>query len=90
MSCTHTKTSAQGNRIPLGNSDNNGNNTPPRSPRQNLIGPPSPPRHPPSHREEEANDDISSEDLIRFEQDDGAQHLMLKLLERNGRNTYNI
>ena len=84
VSHAQPKTNAYEDRPPFGTSGNNGNNMPPWSPRQNLVAPPSPPRHPPSHHEEEANDDISSEELVRFEQDDVAQRMMLKLLECNG------
>ena len=65
-------------------SGNHGNNTPPRSPRQKISPPPSPPRCPPSHHEAEANEEISSEALMRFEQDEEAQCLMHVLLECNG------
>ena len=47
---------------------NNGNNMPPRSPPRPTFGmPSSPPRPPPSQHEAEADDEISSEDLMRFE-----------------------
>ena len=54
------------------------NNTPPRSPRQS-----SPLRQPPSHHEEEGNDEISLEALMHFEQDEEAQCMMCILLECN-------
>ena len=84
ISHAQPETSAYEDRLPFGTNGNNGNNTPPRSPRQPLTAPPSPPRHPPSHHEEEANDEISSEELMRFKQDDVAQCLMLKILKCNG------
>ena len=84
MSHDQPETSAYEDRPPFGTSVNNGNNTPLRSPRQTLIAPPSLPRCPPSHHEEEANDDITSEELMRFKQDDVSHHLMLKILECNG------
>ena len=57
---------------------------PPRSPRKFFSPPPSPPRHPPSYHEVEGNEEISSEALMRFEQDEETQHLMHVLLEFNG------
>ena len=83
MSHAQIETSAYEDRPPFGTIDNNGNNTPPRSPRQTLTTPPLPLRSHPSHHEEEANDDITYEEFMRFEQDDVAQLLMHKLLEHN-------
>lgn len=50
--------------IPL--SGNDGNNTPPRTPRVKVGACPSPPRNSQSHHESETNDEITSEDLMRF------------------------
>ena len=52
---------------------------PPRSPRQS-----SPQRRPPSHHEEEGNDEIYPKALMHFEQDEKAQCMMRILLEHNG------
>ena len=54
-------------------SGNHGNNMPPSSPRQKYAPLHSCPRHPPSHHEAKANEEISSEALMRFEQDEEAQ-----------------
>ena len=82
------KTSAYEDKPPFGTTSHNSNNMRPRSPRQTLIAPPSSPRHPPSHFEEEANDEITNEELMRFEQDEVTQRMMQKLLERSGDQYY--
>ena len=68
-------------RPPFGARGNHGNNTLPRSPRKPLT---TPPRYPSSHHEVEANDEIPSEQLMRFEQDEVVQCLMHVVLEHNG------
>ena len=62
MSHDQLETSCYENRPPFGTSGNCGNNTQPRSSRQILVEPPSPLICPPSYHEEEANDDITSEE----------------------------
>ena len=52
MSHAQPETNAYKDIPPFSTSGNNGNNTPLRSPRKNLVVPPSPPRCPPSHHEE--------------------------------------
>lgn len=62
---------------------NYGNNMPPKSPRTNTRACLSPPRHSQSHHESEVNDKITSKDLMRFQQDEVSQRLILKALEKN-------
>ena len=66
--------------IPL--SGNGGNHTLPRTPRVNMEACPSPPRKSQLHHE--SDDETTSKDVIKFQQDEIAQKLMLKYLEQNG------
>ena len=84
MSHNQPETIGYDYRPPFGGNNNHGNNMSPRSPRKTITTPSSPPRCPPSHHEVEANEEISSEALMIFEQDEEAQHLMHALLECNG------
>ena len=59
---------------------NNGTNTPPRSPRAAAGACSSPLRQ--SHHD--SDDEITSKDVIKFQQDGVAQKLMLRALEENG------
>ena len=52
---------------------NNGNHTPPRIPRVNMRACPSPPRQSQSHHE--SDDEITSEDVIRFQKDEIAKKI---------------
>ena len=53
---------------------------PPRNPRVATGGCPSPPR--PSHHD--SDEEVTSEDVIKFQQDGFTQKLMLRALEENG------
>ena len=53
---------------------------PPRTPRDAIGTCPSPPK--PSHHD--SDEEINSEDVIKFQQDGLAQKLMLRALEENG------
>ena len=66
--------------IPLGGNDDY--NTPPRTPRFNAGAWLSPPRQSQSHHE--SDDEITSDDVIKFQQDELTKKLMLKALEKNG------
>ena len=59
---------------------NYGNHTPPRTPRAAIGTCPSPPK--PSHPD--SDEEITSEDVIKFQQDGFSQKLMLRALEENG------
>ncbi len=58
--------------------NNDGNHVPPRTPRAAVGTCPSPK---PSHHD---SDEVSSEDVIKFQQDGFTQKLMLRALEENG------
>ena len=60
---------------------NNWNKSPPRSPRIHAVGCSSPPRPSQSHHESEVDNEVTSEDLMRFQQDELLQKLILKALE---------
>ena len=59
--------------------ENGGNNMPPRTPRVTAGACPSPHRQ--SHHE--SDEEVTSEDVIKFQQDGFAQKLMLRSLEEN-------
>ena len=63
---------------PFGNND--GNHSPPRTPRATMGACPSPPKS--SHHD--TDEEITSEDVVRFQQDGFTQKLMLRALEENG------
>lgn len=63
---------------PFGNND--GNLMPPRTPKSTMGTCPSPPK--PSHHD--SDEEITSEDVIRFQQDGLSQKLMFRALEENG------
>lgn len=76
---------------PFRNFGNNGNNASPRTPRSHLDGYVSPPRH--SHHGQHTNwsqhgsevaNDVTSEDIIKFQQDDYFQKCILKSSKQNG------
>lgn len=58
---------------------NDGNNTPPRTPRVTMGTCPSPPRQ--SHHEND--EEVTSKDVIKFQKDDFSQKLMSRVLEEN-------
>lgn len=71
--------------------EKNGNKTPPRTPRSHLNGFESPPRSSHhgyiSHRSQhgiEVDNDITHKNLLKFQQDDYFQKLVLKNLDQNG------
>ena len=59
---------------------NDGNHMPPRTPRAAIGACTSPPK--PSHHD--SDEEVTSKDVIKFQQDDFSQKLMLRALEENG------